>query len=84
MARGSRSRRFAQRTQALHGFDAKTPGFVAALIAPTYLGYYQEPRVVLALGLDPRPPHPKGHVLEPGDLSLLGAVLGRGKIYRQF
>ena len=72
----------AQRTRALHDFEAMHPGFVPGLIAPTYLGYYQEPRVYEALGLEPRPPHPKGHVLEPGDLSLLEAVRRRGKIYR--
>jgi len=72
----------AQRTQTLRDFEAKNPGFVPGLIAPTYVGYYQEPRVYVALGLDPRPPHPKGHVLEAGDLGLLEAVRRRGKIYR--
>ena len=72
----------AQRTKALHDFEAKTPGLLPSLIAPTYVCYYQEPRVWVALGLEPRPPHPKGHVLEPGDLSLLEAVRRRGKIYR--
>jgi hypothetical protein len=72
----------AQRAQALHDFEAKSPGLLPSLIAPTYVCYYQEPRVWVALGLEPRPPHPKGHVLEPGDLSLLEAVRRRGKIYR--
>lgn len=70
------------RTQALHDFEAKRPGFVSSLLAPTYVRYYQEPRVCEALGLEPRPPHPKGHALEPGDLGLLEAVRRRGKIYR--
>jgi hypothetical protein len=73
----------ARRTQALHDFEARTPGFVPGLIAPAYLAYYQEPRVYEALGLEPRPPHPKGHVLEAGDLGLLEAVRRRGKIYRE-
>ena len=72
----------AERTLALHDFEAKHPGFVPSLIAPTYVSYYQEPRVLEALGLEPRPPHPKGHVLEPGDLTLLDAVRRRGRIYR--
>jgi hypothetical protein len=73
----------APRTQALNDFAAKHPGFVPGLLAPTYVRYYQEPRVHEALGLEPRPPHPKGHVLEAGDLSGLEAVRRRGKIYRE-
>jgi hypothetical protein len=70
------------RTRALHDFAATRPSFVPSLLAPTYVRYYQEPRVLAALGLEPRPPHPKGHVLEPGELGLLEAVRRRGKIYR--
>jgi hypothetical protein len=71
------------RAAALRDFEARHPGFVGGLVAPAYVGYYQEPRVLVALGLEPRPPHPKGHSLEPGDLSLLDAVRRRGKIYRE-
>ena len=73
----------AERTRALEDFAARNPGFVPSLLAPTYLRYYQEPRVYAALGLEPRPPHPRGHVLEPGDLSGLEAVRRRGKLYRE-
>jgi hypothetical protein len=72
----------ALRTQALHDFAASSPSFVPSLLAPTYVLYYREPRVLAALGLEARPPHPKGYVLEPGDLGLLEAVRRRGKIYR--
>jgi hypothetical protein len=81
-ASGFGALRGAARTQALHDFDAKQPGFAAGLVAPTYVGYYQEPRVLAALGLAPRPPHPEGHALEAGDLAGLEAVRRRGKIYR--
>ena len=48
-----------------------------------YVGYYQHPRVVAALGLEHRPPHPKGHEMEASDLTLLDPVRRRGKLYRE-
>jgi hypothetical protein len=62
---------------------ALDPGFAAGLVFPTYTSYYREPRVYAALGLEPRPPHPQGHALEPGDLRGLDAVRRRGRIYRE-
>ncbi len=44
--------------------------------------YYRDDRVVRSLGLEPRPPFPKGHVLEQGDWSLLDPVRGRAKLWR--
>jgi hypothetical protein len=44
--------------------------------------YYRDDRVMRALGLEPRPPYPKGRVLEEGDWSLLGAVRGRPRLWR--
>lgn len=70
------------RHAALRSFAAQRPGFIEGLLVPTLASYYQSPRVLAALGLEPRPPHPQGHVLEAGDLSLLDAVRRRGKIYR--
>lgn len=71
-----------ERLAALSDFAATRPGFVEGLLFPTYASYYSEPRVLAALGLEPRPPHPQGYSLEPGDLSLLDAVRRRGKIHR--
>ena len=48
----------------------------------TYNGYYSNPQVVEALGLEPRPPQPGGHVVEVGDFSSLDAVQSRGQAYR--
>jgi hypothetical protein len=45
--------------------------------------YYRDDRVVRSLGLEPRPPHPKGHVLEDGDWSLLGPVRARPPMWRR-
>lgn len=36
--------------------------------------YYRDERVLHALGVDPRPPFPRGHTLEQGDWMLLDAV----------
>ncbi len=45
-------------------------------------GYYQDARVLGALGLEARPPFPLGHEVEPGDWSLLAPVKERGALYR--
>ena len=58
-------------------------GFVLPLTLHTFTGYYQHARVVEALGLEARPPHPKGYHMEPNDLSLLDAVRRRPKLYRE-
>jgi hypothetical protein len=44
--------------------------------------YYRDDRVVVSLGLEPRPPFPKGHTLEQGDWSLLDPVRKRPKLWR--
>ena len=44
--------------------------------------YYRDDRVVRSLGLEPRPPYPKGHVLEDGDWSLLDPVRARPPLWR--
>ena len=57
-------------------------GFSYALIPHTYIGYYQDDRVLAALGLDPRPPHPKGYAMPADDVTLLDPVKTRGARYR--
>ncbi len=44
--------------------------------------YYRDDRVLRSLGLESRPPFPKGHTLEQGDWSLLDAVRARPKLWR--
>jgi len=44
--------------------------------------YYRDDRVLLSLGVEPRPPFPKGHTVEQGDWSLLDAVRGRPNLWR--
>jgi len=57
--------------------------FVLPLTFHAYAGYYQNARVLAALGLEARPPHPKGYEMEPNDLTLLDAVRRRPKQYRE-
>jgi hypothetical protein len=44
--------------------------------------YYRDDRVMRSLGVEPRPPFPKGHTLEQGDWSLLDPVRTRPKMWR--
>ena len=59
------------------------PGFVESLLFHLYTGYYLHPQVVEALGLESRPPHPRGYELERGDLDLLDPVRERTRFYRE-
>ena len=55
---------------------------LAALVRVVLLCYYRDDRVMHSLGLEPRPPFPKGHVVEQGDWSLLDPVRARPPMYR--
>ena len=56
---------------------------VATLTRVVLQCYYRDDRVVRSLGLEPRPPYPKGHVLEEGDWSLLDPVRSRPPMWRR-
>jgi hypothetical protein len=56
---------------------------VATLTRVVLQCYYRDDRVVRSLGLEPRPPYPKGHVLEDGDWSLLDRVRARPPMWRR-
>jgi hypothetical protein len=56
---------------------------VGALIRLVLLCYYRDDRVMVSLGLEARPPFPKGHELEQGDWSLLDPVRARKPFWRQ-
>lgn len=45
--------------------------------------YYRDDRVLHSLGMEPRPPFPKGHAVEQGDWSLLDAVRDRPPLWRR-
>ena len=62
---------------------AKGGAAVTTLTRVVLQCYYRDDRVVRSLGLEPRPPYPKGHVLEDGDWSLLDPVRARPPIWRR-
>jgi hypothetical protein len=82
---GARDRhgvRFTELARADRGALLGEQGFVFPLTLHAYAGYYQTERVVEALGMEARPPHPHGYAMEPNDLSLLDPVRRRPKMFR--
>lgn len=71
-----------RRYEVLAAFRARGGAEVAALSRSVLQCYYRDDRVVRSLGLEPRPPFPKGHTLEQGDWSLLDPVRARSKLWR--
>ena len=55
---------------------------VRVLTRIVLLCYYRDDRVMASLGLEARPPFPKGHVIEQGDWSLLDPVRARKPFWR--
>ena len=68
--------------QVLRKVESEKSEFFELLVLYTYNGYYSTPSVVQALGLDPRPPQPRGYAVDLGDFSSLEVVQGRGQVYR--
>ena len=71
-----------ERASVLREFTATDKFFLPAFLFLVYSGYYQHPRVLDALGLESRPPHPGGYEMDPGDFTLLDAVRRRGPLRR--
>ena len=58
-------------------------GGAASTLARVILSaYYRDDRVLISLGMEPRAPFPKGHVVEQGDWSLLDPVRKRAPFWR--
>jgi hypothetical protein len=55
---------------------------VRVLTRLVLLCYYRDDRVLVSLGVEPRPPFPKGHEIEQGDWSLLDTVRARRPFWR--
>jgi len=71
-----------QKDDVLRGVEARETAFFDALVRQTYNGYYINPRVLALLGLEARPPQPRGHRVPAGDLNSLEIVKKRGQAYR--
>ena len=61
---------------------SRDPRFMRTLALQTVTCYYQDDRVLQAIGVGARPPFPEGYEVPSGDLSLLEPVRRRGQIYR--
>jgi hypothetical protein len=83
LARSRHGRRFTALPRADRQVLLADQSFVFPLTLHTFVGYYQTARVAEALGLEPRPPHPKGYDMEPNDLTLLDSVRRRPKLFRE-
>ncbi|HWX08033.1 MAG TPA: hypothetical protein VN065_19555 [Bradyrhizobium sp.] len=72
----------ARRTEVAAKFREAGGAPLAALVRVVLLCYYRDDRVMRSLGQEPRPPFPRGHVVEQGDWSLLEPVRKRPRLYR--
>jgi hypothetical protein len=65
--------------------EFRASGGVAAttLVRVVLQCYYRDDRVLRSLGLELRPPFPKGYPLEQGDWSLLEPVKARPSFWRR-
>ena len=64
-------------------FDLSAQAGQRTLVSIVAQCYYRDDRVLRSLGMEPRPPFPKGFEVEQGDWSLLEPVKRRGKLYRE-
>jgi hypothetical protein len=72
----------ARRTEVAAKLRAEGGTPVNVLTRVVLLCYYRDDRVMVSLGLEARPPFPKGHELEQGDWSLLDPVRARKPFWR--
>jgi hypothetical protein len=72
-----------RRDAVIKEFRASGGAPVAALVRVVLQCYYRDDRVLRSLGLELRPPFPKGYVLEQGDWSLLDPVKARPSTLRR-
>lgn len=87
VCRRAKSKSFAvlskpDRLNVLEELSSVDAAFLPTLTFLAFVGYYRDVRIVEALGLEPRAPHPGGHEMPPNDFSLLDPVRKRAKLYR--
>ncbi len=70
------------RDDVLRAVEEEHSAFFISLLRLAYTGYYINPVALEGMGLEGRPPQPKGHVIERGDFSSLEAVAARGQAFR--
>ena len=62
------------RYERVKAFSEAAPESFDRLLSEVYACYYQDARVLEAIGVGVGPPFPRGNTVEPGDLSLLDPV----------
>jgi len=72
----------AEKAEVWRAFAAADQFFLPAFLFLAYSGYYLDRRVLDALGMEARPPHPAGHPMGADDWTLLEPVRRRGRMYR--
>lgn len=72
----------AAREALLGRLRAADPAGFAIIEAVIVRAYYRDDRVLAAIGMEPRPPFPKGYDVPATDWSLLDPVRARGSICR--
>ncbi len=72
----------ARRADVATALRAEGGASVSVLSRIVLLCYYRDDRVMASLGLEARPPFPKGHEVEQGDWSLLDPVRARKPFWR--
>jgi hypothetical protein len=72
----------ADRAAVLAEIAGHDPALFGALVMHAYAAYYQQARDIEALGMEPRPPYPGGHVVPPLDPALVEPVRRMRKRYR--
>ena len=82
-ARGFAELAAIERKTLIEAMRAQAPSFMSRLAHELLACYYQHDRVLEGLGMEARPPFPKGYQIVQGDLSLLAPVRARGKMYRE-
>ena len=73
----------ASRLALVEAMRADDATFLRNLAMHTVTCYYQDDRVLAAIGLEPRPPFPQGYEVVAGDTDLLEPVRRRGSIVRE-
>tara|TARA_R110002096_G_scaffold298681_5_gene493158 strand:+ start:622 stop:1098 length:477 start_codon:yes stop_codon:yes gene_type:complete len=71
-----------QRETVALAFRAAHPGHAHHVEILASQCYYRDTRVMISLGMEPRPPHPQGYDIKQGDWSLLDLVRTRTAFHR--
>ena len=76
------SLRIDRKTSVLQQIESENGADFTELLRRTYAGYYSEHTVLDALGINSRPPQPRGYSLAPFETSMLKRVRNRDQAYR--